>query len=124
MPAEIRGDPALLKTALLNLLENAAKYGPQDRPIRVELAQTAERSALRVVDQGTGIAPADRERIFGKFVRLSSAERVPGIGVGLYLVRRIAELHDGRAYYDPARLDGCCLVLEVANAPAPRPHGL
>ncbi|MBB6252763.1 sensor histidine kinase [Nitrospirillum iridis] len=122
--AEIMGDPALLKTALLNLLENAAKYGPHGRPIRVELAQTAERSAVRVIDQGAGVAPADRERIFGKFVRLSSAERVPGIGVGLYLVRRIAELHDGRAYYDPARLDGCCLVLEVANAPAPRPHGL
>ncbi|TWB28546.1 histidine kinase/DNA gyrase B/HSP90-like ATPase [Nitrospirillum bahiense] len=120
VPNEIQGDPALLKTSILNLLENAAKYGPPGKPIRVELAQTATRSTVRVIDAGAGVPPADRERIFGKFVRLSSAERVPGIGVGLYLVRRIAELHDGRAYYDHTRLDGCCLVVELANAPLPR----
>ncbi|MDE1146972.1 MAG: sensor histidine kinase [Azospirillaceae bacterium] len=120
VPADVQGDPALLKTSILNLLENAAKYGPSGAPIRVELAQTDGRSAVRVIDQGGGVAPADRERIFGKFVRLSSAERIPGIGVGLYLVRRIAELHDGRAYYDQGRIDGCCLVLEIANTPLPK----
>ncbi|WP_044561877.1 sensor histidine kinase [Azospirillum sp. B4] len=119
-PAEVLGDPALLKTALLNLLENAAKYGPRGQSIRVHLAQAGGRSRVSVIDRGAGVAPADREKIFGKFVRLSPAERIPGIGVGLYLVRRIAELHDGRAYYDHTRLDGCCLVLEVANAPLPK----
>ncbi|TWB43328.1 sensor histidine kinase [Nitrospirillum pindoramense] len=117
VPDRVLGDPALLKTSILNLLENAAKYGPPDQPIRVAMEQTATRSTVRVIDAGAGVVPADRERIFGKFVRLSSAERIPGIGVGLYLVRRIAELHDGRAYYDDTCTDGCCLVLEIANAP-------
>jgi signal transduction histidine kinase len=91
----ISADGALLKRALWNLIENAAKYGVP--PIELEARNDRDQwLELSVTDHGAGIAEEDRERIFEPFFRSDKA-RTPGtgFGLGLTLVRRIADVHGG-----------------------------
>jgi signal transduction histidine kinase len=91
-------DEALLRRALWNLVENAAKYGVP--PITLAAAREGDGVALSVTDQGPGIAPAARERVLDPFHRLDAA-RTPGgaapggVGLGLTFARRVAEVHGG-----------------------------
>lgn len=99
----VLGDFALLKTALVNLLDNAAKYSPADRPIEVTLethaatADWAETLSIAVTDHGDGISEVQRQRVFEKYYRSPSSVNQPGAGLGLHLVQRIMEMHDGTA---------------------------
>jgi signal transduction histidine kinase len=94
---EIRGDREALSRALWNLLENAAKYSPPDSPIRVFAERRVGAVVLGVEDRGIGIPIAEQRRVFDKFVRGDDAKRsgIRGVGVGLALVKRIAEAHGG-----------------------------
>jgi len=97
---EVLADEALLRRALWNLVENAAKYGAP--PIVLAARRAGGRVEFIVRDAGPGIAPADRERVFAPFYRADSA-RTPasegdlrrGFGLGLTLARRVAEVHGG-----------------------------
>ena len=93
----IRGDREALSRALWNLLENAAKYSPVDTPIRVFVERSGGAVVLGVEDRGIGIPIAEQRRVFDKFVRGDEAKRagIRGVGVGLALVKRIAEAHGG-----------------------------
>lgn len=84
----IRADREALSRALWNLLENAAKYSDGERPIRIAARQRDRSVLLEVGDEGPGIRPDERARIFQKFVRGSDATRrgVRGVGIGLALV--------------------------------------
>lgn len=93
--ALVRGDRALLEIALQNLVQNALKYSPADRPVRLVLRQAHEAVQIDVIDRGPGIAPGDRARIFEKYYRAESAGAVPGTGLGLHLSREIAMRHGG-----------------------------
>jgi len=97
----VTADGALLKRALWNLVENAAKYGAP--PIELAAARDDKMVALSVKDAGAGIAPAERERIFEPFYRGDKA-RTPGsgFGLGLTLARRVAEAHGGHITVDGA----------------------
>ncbi|HYL88566.1 MAG TPA: ATP-binding protein [Burkholderiales bacterium] len=89
---EARGDAQSLRILLRNLVDNAVRYTPAGGAVDVIATRVGERAALQVVDTGPGIAPEERERVFGRFYRLpGSAES--GSGLGLSIVRRIAELH-------------------------------
>ncbi|MCK9201932.1 MAG: sensor histidine kinase [Gallionella sp.] len=94
-----RGDAALVQLALSNLLDNALKYSPSDSAVefRVEALthQDAAGVAWTVADHGSGIAAEQRKAVFDKYVRGADHGNVAGTGLGLYLVRRIAELHGG-----------------------------
>lgn len=93
----LRGDARLLARMTRNLLENARRYGGGSK-IEVGLTRTAEGIELSVADRGPGVPEAERERIFEPFYRLPGAqERDGGVGLGLALVRQIAERHGGRA---------------------------
>jgi len=98
-PVTLTGDEALLRRALWNLVENAAKYG--EPPIILSASVEGERAVFRVQDEGAGVASSERERVFAPFYR-GDAARTPdpgearrGVGLGLTLARRVAEVHGG-----------------------------
>jgi signal transduction histidine kinase len=101
----IRMDSDAIEQAVLNLLSNAMKYSGESRRIDLRLAVENESAVIRVMDSGVGIAPEEQPRIFEKFYRVQTPESraISGTGLGLALVRHIAEAHHG--------------TVEVASAP-------
>jgi signal transduction histidine kinase len=94
--AEVKGDPLLLQMLINNLLENAVKYSPRDKPITATLKKSGNQTELQVIDEGPGIAEAERKRIFEKFYRIGNEEtrKAQGTGLGLYLCKKIAKSHN------------------------------
>ena len=100
-PAFVTGDREELVAAINNLIDNAVKYSPQRVRVLVELVQTAPKHfAVKVRDEGVGIPERELKRIFKRFYRVPSAIalRVKGTGLGLFIVRSVAERHGGRAW--------------------------
>jgi len=91
----ISGDRKLLKTALLNLLDNAIKYGPRQGAVTVALTATDGALTLTVNDDGPGIPEQELGQVFGKYFRGSRTGLIRGSGMGLYLVQRIVARHAG-----------------------------
>jgi two-component system, OmpR family, sensor histidine kinase SenX3 len=120
--ATVSGDFEELKAAISNLLDNAVKYSGQSVRVIVELAQNeASQLAVRVRDEGVGIPPSELKRIFKRFYRIPNAMalRVKGTGLGLFIVRSVAERHGGRAYAESEGSDrGSTFTLEL---PSTRP---
>jgi signal transduction histidine kinase len=87
------GDRDLLFQALTNLVDNALKYTPRGGRIEMSLADKAEQVDLVVADDGAGIPPQEREKVFQRFYRLDSSRSTPGAGLGLSLVAAVAEFH-------------------------------
>jgi signal transduction histidine kinase len=123
-PLDFVADGALLRRALWNLVENAAKYGAP--PIVLAAARVGAAIALSVTDAGEGIRPENRERVLEPFYRADRAgtpsgtgEPARGVGLGLTLARRVAEVHGGRivvgaaAREDGEREYGCRVTLLV-----------
>lgn len=99
--AIVRGDWQEIKSAVANLLDNSIKYSGNTPKVQVELERLdAKRLALRVKDNGIGIADAELKRIFSRFYRIPSAvaSRVKGTGLGLFIVRSVANKYGGRVY--------------------------
>ena len=93
-PCDVLGDRAALVRAAQNLIGNADKYSPDDLPITV----TVRDGALWVSDQGPGIDPSDRERIFDRFYRSDRDRSAPGSGLGLAIVAKAATEHGGTVF--------------------------
>ena len=97
----VQGSERLLRRALRNLLENARRYGGEQPP-EVSVQASADEVRVAVSDRGPGVPEAERERIFEPFYRLPGhAEKAGGVGLGLSLVRQIAERHRGRVRVAP-----------------------
>jgi signal transduction histidine kinase len=114
-------DEALLRRALWNLVENAAKYGAP--PITLAAARAGERVSLSVSDAGPGIPAASRRRVLDPFTRLDAA-RTPGVtapsgfGLGLTFARQVAEVHGGSITIEPVEIvagteRGCRVVIAL-----------
>ena len=100
-PAQIVGDPALVAILLRNLLDNAIRHGPADTTVEVGVRAVAGGAELVVTDQGPGVPPEERDRLGERFHRvLGTAET--GSGLGLSIVRRIAELHHAEVAFGAA----------------------
>jgi len=115
-------DPALLRLALMNLLQNAIRYGPPDQPIHLR-AQAAEGGVLvEVADQGPGIAAEHQDRIFERFYRVDKARSREhgGVGLGLAIVQWAAERMGGRVGVrsEPGKGSVFCLRLRGIGPPA------
>ena len=113
-PAPVQGSRDELARAARNLVDNAVAASPPGSVIRVAVATTDSYVELRVVDDGPGVAPEHRERIFDRFVRLDPGA-TPGSGLGLAIARRIARKHGGDVTYQDAP-DGCAFVLRLPDA--------
>jgi signal transduction histidine kinase len=117
-------DEGALRQMLLNLLDNAVKYGPEGQVVTVGIDPPGgDRVRIWVQDQGPGVPAADRERIWEQFWRLERdrGSAVAGTGIGLSVVRELAALHRGRSYVETAPGGGCRFVLELPTAPHPGP---
>ncbi|HVA73880.1 MAG TPA: ATP-binding protein [Acidimicrobiales bacterium] len=93
-PGSVRAQPTLLERAVLNVLDNAAKWSPPDGHVAVWLAR-GDRWTLDVRDQGPGIGERDLPKVFDRFYRADSARAMPGSGLGLAIVRQVVESHGG-----------------------------
>lgn len=93
----VTGSRELLGQALVNLVDNALKYGAsgENQRIDVRAKRVGDRVEITVADQGPGIAPEDRERVVGRFVRLENSRSRPGSGLGLSMAAAVARLHHG-----------------------------
>jgi two-component system sensor histidine kinase TctE len=95
-PALVKGDALLLREALKNLIDNAFKYGQTGRgPLQLALTLDQDEWVVTVADHGPGIAPAEAEQVFERFVRGREAG-TGGAGLGLAIVKRVVESHHGR----------------------------
>jgi signal transduction histidine kinase len=111
-PIALTGDERLLRRALRNLLENARRYAGEQ--IDVMLVRDGAAAEVRVCDRGPGVPSPMRERIFEPFFRLPGhAEREGGVGLGLSLVKQIAERHGGSVRCDERDGGGSCFVLTI-----------
>jgi K+-sensing histidine kinase KdpD len=94
---EVEGDAMLLKLLLSNLLENANKYSPKNKPISLHLDETEKRICLVVMDEGSGIPEEERKAVFEKFYRIGNEQtrKTQGTGLGLYICQKIVKDHGG-----------------------------
>lgn len=97
--ASIFGDRDLIFQAITNLIDNAVKYSPTGTRIQVEVEQTPQHTSVSVVDQGAGVSEQHYDNIIKRFFRLDSARTTPGNGLGLSLVRAVAQLHGAQLHF-------------------------
>lgn len=110
----VEADPQLLERLVLNLVENASKYGPKGGTILLEAARVDDRLRLSVADEGERIPDPLRERIFDRFARATDApRRTVGRGLGLAFCRLVADLHHGRLWLEDQEPLGNRFVLEI-----------
>jgi len=112
-PTLVRGSPARLARAVVNLLDNAVAWGPPDEPIEVAVAD----GSVVVRDHGPGISGEDAERLFDRFYRSARARGRPGSGLGLAIVRQVADTHGGTASVERADGGGARFRIDLPVAP-------
>ena len=118
-PIALSADGALLRRAVWNLVENAAKYGAP--PITLDAERAGDRVVLSISDEGPGIPVAERERVFTPFYRgerTNASGGTRGVGLGLTLARRVAEVHGGSIAAEAASVaggieQGCRVVITL-----------
>jgi signal transduction histidine kinase len=106
-------DENAVRRSLVNLVRNAIQASPEEGEVRVEMRQDAECATVRVLDDGPGIDPLEGEKLFDAFF----TTRVSGTGLGLALVRRVAEEHGGQVELRNRSTGGAEAILEVPLAP-------
>ncbi|WP_280231942.1 sensor histidine kinase [Nocardia cyriacigeorgica] len=115
-PIEVTGSRSQLARVLGNLVDNAQRHAATS--VRVGLTRSAGTAVIDVVDDGSGVPEADRERIFQRFVRLDEARSRDdgGAGLGLAIVRDVVERHDGAIGVEGAPRGGARFVVELPMA--------
>jgi len=114
-------DPPAMQQALINLLDNAIKFSPAGSSVTVTLSSDARGWQFMIEDRGPGVPVADRERIFERFTRLGNELRreEQGTGIGLSIVKHIAEAHRARVKVENRRSGGARFTFQVSCSPEP-----
>lgn len=112
-------DAVLMEQVIFNLLDNACKYAPPGSPVKVWAKRTADHIAIEVADQGPGIPPEDREKVFDMFYRVRAADtQEAGTGLGLAICRGIVEAHGGTIKAEPGLHGaGTCIIIHLPPPP-------
>jgi signal transduction histidine kinase len=115
----VLADPDALQQAILNLLGNAMKYSGSSRDVALRLAREDGCAAIRVTDQGVGIASQEQARIFERFYRATTPEnrQIPGTGLGLTLVDHIVRAHGGSVSVESHLNAGSTFTIRIPFAP-------
>lgn len=94
----LTGDRVLIQMAVNNLIENAIKYSPADKPVEITLGEKSNYAMLKVADKGPGVPEGEKDKIFKKFYRVGNEEtrKSKGTGLGLYLTAKIVKQHNGK----------------------------
>ncbi|MEM9519090.1 MAG: ATP-binding protein [Actinomycetota bacterium] len=106
--------PGMVRRAIQNLVDNAVKYGPDDGPVHIEV----DERCITVIDQGTGIAEEDLAHVFDRFFRSPKARSRPGNGIGLAIVKQVADIHDGDVWATNDAGGGARIGFSVTAAPS------
>jgi len=112
----VRADPGKIEQVFVNLVTNALKYG-KGKPISVSLVERGGSAVFRIADQGIGIAPADLDRIFGRFERASNTTTISGLGLGLFITSQIVELHGGKITVESTLGSGSRFTVTLPREP-------
>ncbi|HEX2081221.1 MAG TPA: HAMP domain-containing sensor histidine kinase, partial [Longimicrobium sp.] len=120
-----RMDPDAFRQVLLNLLDNAARYGPRGQTVQVGMAIAGFAVRVWVEDEGPGVPAEDRVRIWEPYRRLErdAESATGGSGIGLAVVRDLVELHGGRVWVEDAPAGGARFVVEIPGAAYAGPAG-
>jgi two-component system sensor histidine kinase KdpD len=110
----VRCDPQLVTLALVQILDNAAKYAPQDSLVQLSVGSEGAQTVVRIHNQGSYIPPAERNKVFARFYRGPSVEhRAPGTGLGLSIAKRAVEAHGGRITIESDTQTGTTFVIAI-----------
>jgi signal transduction histidine kinase len=113
----LEADGRRLQQVIWNLLFNATKFTPEDGLIRITIGRSADTVAIDIADSGQGIEPDDLPHVFGAF-NLQQQDNATGLGLGLYIARRIVELHEGTLSVSSAgRGQGATFAIRLPMAP-------
>jgi two-component system, sensor histidine kinase and response regulator len=105
-------DQARIEQVVTNLISNAIKYGSQ-KPIEINVRRSEENAIISVRDHGVGISPTFHERIFQQFERLEETHHIAGMGLGLYITRKIVERHGGTVRVESELGKGSFFIVEL-----------
>jgi two-component system sensor histidine kinase BaeS len=114
-PAPVLGDDHRLQQAIGNLVDNAIKYSPRGATVTIASSVHGADAIVRVADEGPGIPPELADHVFDRFFRIdaSRARSTGGTGIGLAIVRELAEAHGGRAWVEPGEGGGSVFGLSL-----------
>jgi signal transduction histidine kinase len=118
-PAAIAGDPVLAERLIANLVDNAVRYNVAAGDVWISTRTAAGSSQLTVANTGPVISPADAERLFQPFQRLSDRTAQDGVGLGLAIVASIAAIHSGTTTARPRTDGGLSVTVTIPAAGAP-----
>jgi two-component system, OmpR family, sensor histidine kinase KdpD len=114
----VRADPSLIERVIDNLVGNALKYAPPPSPVTISTRAEANSAVIEVEDRGAGLSEGERERVFDRFFRGTSAAGTQGLGLGLSLVAEVAKWHGGNVLVERAAAGGSVFRFTLPLAPA------
>lgn len=116
---DMEADWDKVKQVIINLLDNAFHFSPPDSPILIRGDVNNGRAIVRIKDQGPGIPPENRERLFEKFTQSKVTGMERGLGLGLYVVRTFVEAHGGEVWLEDEEGSGTVIAFSLPLRPEP-----
>lgn len=116
-------DPAHVERAVVNLVTNALKYSPPEKPVQVRVEPGDGEAVVSVIDRGIGIPPEDLPYLFERFYRARSGRQAEGLGLGLYITRLIVTAHGGRVWVESLLDEGSAFHFTLPYAAPDQPAG-
>jgi K+-sensing histidine kinase KdpD len=115
---EVEGDATLLKLLLSNLLENANKYSPKEKPVSLSLTKSAGAMLLEVADEGYGVPDDEKKAVFEKFYRIGNEQtrKTQGTGLGLYICYKIVKDHGGAIFIKDNQPAGSKFIIQLPTS--------